>query len=91
MRLFTKSRAPTAEETASFDQIVAASMRIIEVCLLNRPVSEPVGGVAVAGMDGKLDIVVWGEHVNGGKEDTVGNATDALDGTGPCFDPVSQS
>ena len=56
---------------------------------MNRPVSEPAGGVAVAGMDGNLDIVVWGEHTNDGKEDTVGNATDALDGTGPCFDPVS--
>ena len=91
MRLSTKSRAPTAEETASFYQIVAASMRIIEVCLLNRPVSEPAGGAAVAGMDGNLDIVIWGEHINGGKEDTVGNATDALDGIGPWFDPVSQS
>ena len=66
-------------ETASFDQVVGAAMRIIEVCLLNggRDV-ERWGGVAVAGLGNRLDVVIIGAPVAGGTEGTLSNRTAVL-------------
>ena len=71
---------PTTIETATFDDVVGAAMRVIEVCLLgSRPGDEPSGGVAVAGTRNYLDVIIFGAWRNV-EEGTVGssNGTDAL-------------
>ena len=78
----------TSVETASFDEIVAAAMRLVEVCLLNsdsRPAEEERGGVAVAGSSKLLRVMIYGTRkagaVDGGTADS-GNGTVALKGSG---------
>ena len=60
VRLTTSVPARTIE-TATFDQIIGASMRIVEVCLLNsRPGEKHWGGAALAGLGRFLDVVIGG-------------------------------
>ena len=73
---------------ASFDEIVAAAMRLIEVCLLNsdrRPAEEERGGVARVGSSKLLRVIVHGTReagaVHGGTADP-GNGTVASKGSG---------
>ena len=82
------AKSSTAVETASFDQIVAAAMRLIEVCLLNsdsRPPGEQRGGVAVAGSSNLLRVVICGTREAGAVKGVTadsGNRTAALNGSG---------
>ena len=79
-------------ETASFDQIIAAALRIIEVCILNgRPDLKPSGGVGLGGRSGHLDIVVWGAPVTYGNEEVLSNETAILNGSDASFNPIFQS
>lgn len=86
VRLTARSEPRPHTEIASFDQVVGASMRIIEVCLLNGRTD--VGGVALVGMGANLDVVVWGSPVTRGDEEVPSNRTVALIGSG---DRISQS
>ena len=75
-------------ETASFDQVISAALRIIEVCILNgRPDVKPSGGVGLGGRNGYLDIVVWGAPVDG-HEGTLSNETAILNGSGASFNQI---
>ena len=77
-------------ETATFDQVIGAAMRITEVCLLNsRPDAEHWGGAALAGLGRYLDVIIWGSPVSGGDEAGLGNETVALDGPGAWINGVS--
>ena len=82
----------TAVETASFDEVVAAAMRLIEVCLLNgdsRPAGEQRGGVATAGSNGLLRVVICGTREAGAAEGVtadLGNRTAAVNGSGVVAD-----
>ena len=82
------AKPPTAVETASFDEIVAAAMRLIEVCLLNsdsRPAGEQRGGVATAGSRKLLRVVICGTREAGAVEGVTadsGNRTVAINGSG---------
>ncbi|KAM0805553.1 hypothetical protein BDR22DRAFT_909856 [Usnea florida] len=70
VRLVT-AKSSTAVETASFDEIVAAAMRLIEVCMLNsdnRPAGEQRGGTATAGSSKLLMVIVHGTREAGGGE-----------------------
>ena len=79
-------------ETASFDQVVAAALRIIEVCILiGRADERPPGGVGLGGMGGLLDIVIWGAPDNPGNEGVLSNETVALNGSAAWIDRVAQS
>ena len=65
-------------------------MRIVEVCLLGaRPDVDHSGGVAVAGLGGHLDIVVWGAPDVGGDEGVLSNVTAALNGSAVWVDQAS--
>ena len=76
-------------ETASFDQIIAAAMRIIEVCILNcRADLKPSGGVGLGGRSGHLDIVVWGAPVTYDDEGVLSNETAILNGSDASFNPI---
>ncbi len=93
VRLHTSAPLQTVE-TATVDQIVGAAMRVIEVCILKgRPGVEQPGGVAVAGLSGQLDVVIWGaaESEGGVGGGGVGNGTVALNGSGGVNDLVSGS
>ena len=77
----------TAVETASFDEVVAAAMRLIEVCVLNsdnRP-GEQRAGVATAGASNLLRVIIHGtREVGAGDGETAdsGNRTVAVNGSG---------
>lgn len=88
----TVAPAPTIE-TATFDQVIGASMRIVEVCLLNsRPDTEHWGGAALAGLSSYLDVVVWGAPEPGGDEAILSNETVSLNnGSGAWVTGVSQA
>ena len=86
------SAAKATIETASFDQVVGAAMRIVEVCLLNDGRdSERWGGVAVAGMGNRLDVVVIGAPVSGGNEGILSNGTTVLNSSDARVDQSSQA
>ena len=75
----------TAVETASFDEVVASAMRLIEVCLLNgdsRPAGEQRGGVATAGSRKLLRVVICGTREAKGVTADSGNGTVAINGSG---------
>ena len=78
----TTATGRTTIETATFDEVIGAAMRLIEVCLLgSRPGEEPWGGVAVTGSRHFLDVIIFGTPQSGVIEGaTVGsrNGTDAL-------------
>ena len=79
-------------ETASFDQVISAALRIIEVCILNgRTDVKSSGGVGLGGRDGHLDIVVWGAPATLGHEGFFSNETAILNGSGTSFNPRYQS
>ena len=79
-------------EIASFDQLIAAALRIIEVCILNiRADVRPSGGVGLGGRSGHLDIVVWGAPVTDGHGGYLNNETAALNGSDASFNPILQS
>lgn len=79
----TQNRPGPTIETASFDQVIGAAMRIIEVCLLNgRPDVKQWGGAAVVGLSGFLDVVVWGTPISGGDEGVQSNETVDLSESG---------
>ncbi|KAL9066008.1 MAG: hypothetical protein Q9161_007859 [Pseudevernia consocians] len=78
-------------ETATFDQVIGAAMRITEVCLLNsRPDVEHWGGAALAGLGSYLDVIIWGSPQSGGSEAGLGNETVALDESGAWITGDSQ-
>ena len=73
---------------ASFNEIIAAAMRLIGVCLLNgdsRPAEEERGGIARVGSSNLLRVLVHGTReagaVHGGTADP-GNGTVASKGSG---------
>ena len=78
----------TAVEMASFDEIIAAAMRLIEVCVLksdSRPAGEQRGGVATAGPSGLLRVIICGAREAGAVEGVTadsGNRTAAMNGSG---------
>ena len=78
----------TAVEMASFDEVVAAAMRLIEVCVLkgdSRPAGQQRGGVATAGASGLLRVIVCGTRETGAVEGVTansGNMTAAMNGSG---------
>ena len=82
------SASSAAVEMASFDEVVAAAMRLIEVCLLNgdsRPAGEQRGGVATAGPNGLLRVIICGTREAGAVERVTadsGNRTAAMNGSG---------
>ena len=82
----TTATGRTTIETATVDDVIAAAMRLIEVCLLgSRPGEEPWGGVAVTGSRNFLDVIIYGTPQLGVVEGvTVGsrNGTDALKQSG---------
>ena len=82
----TSATGRTTIETATFDEVIGAAMRLIEVCLLgSRPGEEPWGGVAVTGSRNFLDVIIFGTALPVGIEGaTVGlrNGTDALKQSG---------
>ena len=79
-------------ETASFDQVIAAALRIVEVCILNgRADVQTSGGVGLGGRNGHLDIVVWGAPVAHGHEGLLSNETAVLNGSEASFNPIFQS
>lgn len=76
--------APTTE-IATFDEVIGAAMRIIEVCLLNsNPDVEYWGGAALAGLNKYLDIVVWGSP-------SPGDNSAALNESGAWVTQISQT
>ena len=78
-------------EVASFDQVIAAALRIVEVCILSgRTDVKPSGGVALAGTSGHLDIVVWGSPVTQGHERLLNNDTAKLNGSVAASNPIFQ-
>lgn len=81
-----------AVETATFDQIVGAAMRITESCLLDsRPDVEHWGGAALAGLGKHLDVVLWGALMPDGSEAVPGNETAVLNDSGKWVNGVSQT
>lgn len=91
VRLTPVHPAPTVE-TATFDHVIGAAMRIIEVCFLNsRPDTEHWGGTAVVGSSKYLDVVVWGAPDSGGNEALLNNETVALNGSGAWIPRLSQT
>ena len=79
-------------EIASFDQVIAAALRIVEVCILNsRADVRSSGGVGLGGRSGHLDIVVWGAPATHGQEGYLSNQTAVLNGSDASFNPISQS
>ena len=88
----TKTVSSSITETASFDQVIAAALRIIEECILNgRTDVQPSGGVGLGGRSGHLDIVVWGAPVTHGLEGVLSNETARSNGSGASFNPIYQS
>ena len=88
----TTTVPPTIIETASFDQVIAAALRIVEVCILSgRADVKPSGGVGLGGMNGHLDIVVWGAPVSSGHEGSLSNKTAVLNGSDASFNPIFQA
>ena len=84
---FKTAKGSTTVETASFDEIIAAAMRLVEVCLLNsdsRPAGEERGGVATAGSRNLLQVIIYGAReagaVDGATADS-GNGTVASKGS----------
>lgn len=67
-------------------------MRIIEVCLLNdaRDAARS-GGVAVAGLSNRLDVVVIGAPVAAGNEGVLSNGTAVLNVSDAWIDQSAQS
>ncbi|CAF9938311.1 hypothetical protein IMSHALPRED_000756 [Imshaugia aleurites] len=89
VRLTTAVPVP-AVETAAFDQVIGAAMRVIEVCLLNgRPDVEHVGGAALTGLGRHLDVIVWGTSEPAGGEDLLSNGTLTLNGSDVWVDQIS--
>ena len=79
-------------ETASFNQVIAAALRIVEVCILNgRADVQPTGGVSLGGRSGHLDIVVWGAPDDHGHAGLLSNETAVLNGSEASFNPIFQS
>ena len=79
-------------ETAAFDQVIAAALRIIEVCLLNsRPDVAHCGGAALAGQRNYLDVIMWGTPKYGGNEAELTNQTISLNGSGAWVSDISQT
>lgn len=79
-------------ETASFDQVIAAALRIVEVCILSgRADVRPSGGVGLGGRSGHLDIVIWGAPVSDGHQGYLSNETAALNGFDASLNPIFQS
>lgn len=79
-------------DTATFDQVVGAAMRITEVCILNsRPDVTHWGGAALAGVGRFLDVIVWGTPEAGGNEGGLRNETVALTGSSVWVAGTSQS
>ena len=78
----TTTTGPTTVETATFDEVIGAAMRLIEICILSiRLGHEPWGGVAVAGSRNFLDVIIFGARESGASEGgPVGssNGTDVL-------------
>lgn len=88
VRLTTAVPARTIE-IATFDQVIGASMRIVEVCLLNsRPDLEHWGGAALAGLGSYLDVVIGGSPDAGNDVGSI-NKTTAVNVSGECLDGVS--
>lgn len=67
-------------------------MRIIEACLLNGGRdAERWGGVAVAGLSNRLDVVVIGAPVATGNEGMLSNGTAVLNVSDAWIDQSAQS
>ena len=91
VRLTSVVPAPVVE-TATFDQIVGAAMRITESCLLNsRPDVQHWGGAALAGLRQHLDVVLFGTPTPGGSKADPGNETVALSDSGKWVNGLSQT
>ena len=89
VRLTSAVVAPPVE-TASFDQVVGAAMRVVEVCLLNgRPNTEHLGGAAITGSGKYLDVVIWGTSESGDSEAAVNNETSAGNESGAWVNQLS--
>jgi hypothetical protein len=89
VQLTKKPPAPTTE-TATFDEVIGAGLRITEVCLLSsRRDIEHWGGAALAGSSRYLDVIVWGTPIYGGNNGVQSNATVELDETGEWVTGVS--
>ena len=89
VQLTEKRPAPTIE-TASFDQVIAAAMRITEVCILNsRPGVEHWGGAALVGSSRYLDVIIWGTPMSGGNEGALSNETVELYESGELVTGIS--
>ena len=88
-----RSRVPPgAVDTASVDQVVAAALRIIEICLLAAVVDEePAGGIARIGMSRYLNVLVWGAPNTYGAEGTSSNETIMLNASGAGVNLTAQS
>ena len=88
----TTTVPPTLIEIASFDQVIAAALRIVEVCILSgRADLKPSGGVGLGGRNGHLDIVVWGAPVPRGHEGSLSNETAVLNQSDASFNLTFQS
>ena len=79
-------------EIASFDHVIAAALRIVEVCILSgRADVTQSGGVGLGGRSGHLDIVIWGAPVLHVDEGILSNDTAILNGSRASFNPIFQS
>ena len=89
VQLTQKHPAPTIE-TASVDQVIAAAMRITEVCILNsRPGVEHWGGAALVGLSRYLDVIILGTPISGGNKGALSNETVKMNESGDWVTGIS--